>query len=41
VIDASTFPDNIGSFIVSAVLMQAEKAAHDLIEAARARDAAF
>ena len=39
IIDASTFPDNIGSFIVSAVMMQAEKAAHDIVTAAQAEDA--
>jgi len=38
VIDASTFPDNIGSFIVSAVMLQAEKAAHDVAVAARKED---
>lgn len=40
VVDASTFPDNVGSFIVSAVMLQAEKAAQDLDVAAKKADAA-
>jgi choline dehydrogenase len=38
VVDASTFPDNIGSFIVSAVMQQAEKASADIIQDAREAD---
>ncbi|MBI4820699.1 MAG: GMC family oxidoreductase [Deltaproteobacteria bacterium] len=37
-IDASTFPDNIGTFIASAVMLQAEKAAHDIHQDAEKAD---
>ncbi|MCA9552856.1 MAG: GMC family oxidoreductase N-terminal domain-containing protein [Myxococcales bacterium] len=40
VIDASTFPSTPGSFIVSAVMLQAEKAADDVLKAAALEDAA-
>ncbi len=40
VVDASVLPDNIGSFIVSGILQLSEKAADDVIETARAQDAA-
>lgn len=39
VVDASIFPDNIGSFIVSAVMQVSEKAADDTVEDARKQDA--